>query len=492
MFIYSNSLNTMLDLVRSYWYLVSILVVILSSYLLITAAQRTGRRSAREHIQRWLHLPAAILQYFETTSVEAALIGLMDTLAGTIQAGGSIVLIGRTEDKTAGTGMTFRTLAAEGSFRCLSEYKIEEAFPDEAILHRLVKGGAKPAVLTRIHPDELSDSLLALCPGLGANPLLLIRFQLHFAAFKTQDAIGLMLFEADPAEIDSLGEEIISSAVAAFPRMLETMTMRFAHAEELERKLEQSKRKDLILKQLLCGFQHDISHALSNVEEGVISAAEMVDSMKEPQFGETPAVHFQSILSALRLTSQVAASGTVLVEIAEGSSALVSVEQCDPETLFISTIQPVLSLRKRTRRDLAVHVEISPDLPPIRVDRVAFFRALSNVIHNAFKFTVDGGIRVFVYARGNEVIFAISDTGPGIPEDEICSLGKSGFRGSNLEKVSGSGLGLWTTVQLLEAMGGWLEVRSKRGVGSTFLLHFPSVKPYDMDTGRREKEADKS
>ncbi|MBN1265916.1 MAG: sensor histidine kinase [Anaerolineales bacterium] len=469
----------LLELLHGSWYLFLILAVGLSFYLLMTAARHIGNRAAIVHINRWLHLPSAILQFFDATSVDAALIGLMDTLSEILRADGSIVLTGMVNKNNSREHIALRTLAAEGSLRSSSDRMLEEILPAQPEISQLVPGSPDAAVLIRISPDILSELFLDTCPDLGGKPLLVLRFRLHFAAFQSQEAIALMLFEMDQGDIDPLGEEILSSAVAAFPRMLETMTVRFAYAEELEEQLKQSRLKDEIFKQMLNGFQHDISHALSNLEEGVMSTWEVVDELAVPLHIEDPEAYFEALLGAVRLTSQVAASGMILVDTAGGTSALAAIKRMNAEELFIEAIQPLLSLRKRARRDLAVHVEIAPDLPPIEVDRVAFFRVISNVLNNAFKFTEKGGIRILISHAGGYVTFSISDTGAGIPADEICKLGERCYRASNAADIGGSGLGLWTVKQLMERMGGSMEVRSKLNMGSTILLHFPEAEHSD-------------
>ncbi len=149
-------------------------------------------------------------------------------------------------------------------------------------------------------------------------------------------------------------------------------------------------------------------------------------------------------------------------------------------------VRPFLTLRARRRPELEIETNVPDGLPWIYVDRVAFFRALSNVLHNAFKYTRQGAIRVQAYEDGDLVTFAVSDTGPGIPAGDLSSIGQYRFRAGTTAGRGGEGIGLWVTRQLLEAMGGALHVESQTaeeagsGSGSTFYLSF-AASPERLD-----------
>jgi signal transduction histidine kinase len=129
--------------------------------------------------------------------------------------------------------------------------------------------------------------------------------------------------------------------------------------------------------------------------------------------------------------------------------------------------------------------EIEANLPRIQGDRRRIRQILLNLISNAIKFTVEGNITVTVHVDGNQVQFAVQDTGPGIAlEDQ--SLIFEPFRQTKhgLQQNSGTGLGLPICKHLAEAHGGELWVESQVGVGSTFYVTLPvsvtDSQPQDM------------
>ncbi len=85
--------------------------------------------------------------------------------------------------------------------------------------------------------------------------------------------------------------------------------------------------------------------------------------------------------------------------------------------------------------------------------------------------------------ENDEIIMAVSDSGPGIPEDQISNLFKKFSRLSiNEEKAQGSGLGLVITRQIVEAHNGNIWVESEVGRGTTFYFSLPiltSEEPYE-------------
>ena len=105
---------------------------------------------------------------------------------------------------------------------------------------------------------------------------------------------------------------------------------------------------------------------------------------------------------------------------------------------------------------------------PTRVRQI-----LVNLVGNAVKFTQQGEVVLHVSrSEGNELKFAVSDTGEGIPPEKISDLFKPFIQvdNSTARRHGGTGLGLAISHRLAELMGGVLRVSSKSGTGSTFTL----------------------
>jgi two-component system, OmpR family, sensor kinase len=112
-------------------------------------------------------------------------------------------------------------------------------------------------------------------------------------------------------------------------------------------------------------------------------------------------------------------------------------------------------------------------------DRERVLQVASILLDNAVKYTPDGGsVTVSVGEEDNgSVTLGVSDTGVGISEDQLPLVFERFYRADAARVEDGVGLGLSIARQIAEAHGGTLEVRSKLGVGSTFVLLIPRQKP---------------
>jgi len=109
----------------------------------------------------------------------------------------------------------------------------------------------------------------------------------------------------------------------------------------------------------------------------------------------------------------------------------------------------------------------------VHCDRRRAARILSNLIGNAIKFTPSGGgIVVGTRARDGEVCFTVSDTGPGIPPEDVPRIFDRHWQGRNNER-SGFGLGLAIARRLVEVHGGRIWVESGSAPGATFSFTLP-------------------
>jgi len=121
------------------------------------------------------------------------------------------------------------------------------------------------------------------------------------------------------------------------------------------------------------------------------------------------------------------------------------------------------------------------DLPSvIYSDPVRVRQCLVNLVSNAIKFTAAGHVFVNVYVQrqedGDYIRFDVEDTGIGIPKDKIEKVFEAFTQadGSTTRKYGGTGLGLTITRQLVQLLGGSIEVRSEEGKGSVFSIILPA------------------
>lgn len=128
------------------------------------------------------------------------------------------------------------------------------------------------------------------------------------------------------------------------------------------------------------------------------------------------------------------------------------------------------------RKKLRLTSVVAAELPPISCDREAVLRVLSNLLGNAVKFTPEGGrVTISAALEGDAVRFAVTDTGPGIPPDQIAHLFDRYWQARTGR--AGVGLGLYIAKGIVDAHGGAIDVESSLGAGSTFSFTIPVAEP---------------
>ena len=125
-------------------------------------------------------------------------------------------------------------------------------------------------------------------------------------------------------------------------------------------------------------------------------------------------------------------------------------------------------------KNQSVSIRVSKTLT-VQGDKNLLEKAIKNVIVNAIRYTPNRGeIKISARADGEKVHMKISDTGPGIPEDEIERIFDPFYTGDN--KNGGMGLGLSIVKNIVESHGGRVWAESKAGNGSTFHILLPGGK----------------
>ena len=121
-------------------------------------------------------------------------------------------------------------------------------------------------------------------------------------------------------------------------------------------------------------------------------------------------------------------------------------------------------------------VDCEPFASPVYVDREMWEKIVFNLLSNAFKFTFEGEIKISLTEKGDRVELAVSDTGTGIPEDELQHLFERfhRVRGARGRSYEGSGIGLALVQELVKLHGGSVSVVSEIDRGSTFVVSIPT------------------
>jgi signal transduction histidine kinase len=126
-------------------------------------------------------------------------------------------------------------------------------------------------------------------------------------------------------------------------------------------------------------------------------------------------------------------------------------------------------------KGLTISTSVPAGQVTARADRDAIFRIVSQLLHNAVKFTEDGSIHVSVASDDDAVTLRVTDTGAGFDRDTATQLFSPFFQASHgsRRKYRGIGLGLTVVEQLVRRIGGTVEAEGVPGAGATFTIVFP-------------------
>jgi two-component system, OmpR family, phosphate regulon sensor histidine kinase PhoR len=223
------------------------------------------------------------------------------------------------------------------------------------------------------------------------------------------------------------------------------------------------------LDQMKNEFVHTVSHDLRSPLTAVLGYAELV--------GRAGPLNEQQEEFLRRVQASVQSITTLINELLDLGRLEAGFdtrrELVQVESVLGYTLDMLGSLI--TQKDIKVEREIAPSLPGLRGNPIRIRQMLDNLIGNAIKYTPPGGkIRLALHAEDKQLIFQITDTGPGIPLDEQSRIFEKFYRASNvLEGPKGTGLGLAIVKSIVDGHHGRVWVESTLGQGSTFFVVLP-------------------
>lgn len=221
-------------------------------------------------------------------------------------------------------------------------------------------------------------------------------------------------------------------------------------------------------------FLANISHELRTPLQAVTGYIELV--IEELDFHPEFDMQVEDLGAALQSSERLLKLINSILDLAKceaGKMDLV-IQQCSLHALLKEIEDTIRPLAIKHYNNLQI---IYPDKDCyLTLDKEKLQQILLNLLSNACKFTEEGEITLSCVTTEDQIIWQVSDTGIGIPEDQIEQVFLK-FRqvdGSVKRKVGGTGLGLAIARHFAEMMGGTLSAESKLGQGSTFTLALPS------------------
>ncbi len=163
------------------------------------------------------------------------------------------------------------------------------------------------------------------------------------------------------------------------------------------------------------------------------------------------------------LALSVIESGQLSIEVA--SHAVLDFAREAMESLRLS------AAREGVRLDSSI-----AETEQVSCDRDRILQVLTNILGNAVKFTPEGPVTLRIARRQDEILFAITDAGPGMPAAVVAHVFERYWQAQETAS-RGTGLGLYISKAIVEAHGGRIWAESALGRGSTFYFTLPAIRP---------------
>jgi len=214
----------------------------------------------------------------------------------------------------------------------------------------------------------------------------------------------------------------------------------------------------------------NISHEFRTPLAGIKA---MVETLREGavEDKETAGDFLARIDSEVDRLTQLVAELTELSRVETGKAELRK-EPLDLNQLVDEVIAQLSPQAKRQK--ITITRKSAADLPSVPADRDRVRQVIANLVHNAIKFTPTGG-RITITSRALEdsSVVDISDTGIGIPKEDLPRVFERFYKGDKARAGEGTGMGLAIAKHVVEAHGGNIWVESEEGKGSTFSFSLP-------------------
>ncbi len=243
--------------------------------------------------------------------------------------------------------------------------------------------------------------------------------------------------------------------------------------------LTQIRRLDAVRRDFISNISHELRTPLASLKA-------LVDTLRDGALDDPPAA--QRFLD--RIETEVDAMTQMVQELLELSRiesgrvplSLVPTPVADVVAPPVERLYP-----QAERAGLSLTVDLPSDLPPLLADAERVRQVVTNLVHNAIKFTRPGGrVMVRAYAVQDEgllpkadrhhleVIIEVADTGVGIPADDLPRIFERFYKADRARSGGGTGLGLAIAKHVVQGHGGRIWAESIEGQGSTFYFTLPA------------------
>jgi signal transduction histidine kinase len=344
-------------------------------------------------------------------------------------------------------------------------------------------------MMPRMSGDQMVAALRA-CPDLADVPVLLLT-----ARADDEMRVGLLRGGAQdyltkpfqPRELQARAANLISAkrtgdrlraALAGASGDLETLASELVSKHNALRTAldaadvarEQAERASEVKSLFLGMVSHELRTPIATIEMNV----QMLERSREIGLPEN---QWRRVERLGRATRQIATLVESLLDYARVESGKVNVHLQELDAVAIVR-EVVAAHADHAAQGVVLELDAPAEPLPVLVSDARLVRVvLSNLVSNALKFTTHGSVQVTLAYKAPSYVFEVRDTGPGLEEADIARIFLPFEQLAPLQRktVPGVGLGLALVDQIVNALGGMVEIVSTPGAGSVFIVRLPAT-----------------
>ena len=268
---------------------------------------------------------------------------------------------------------------------------------------------------------------------------------------------------------DEIGE--MSRAVVIFQKnaiaLSQSQLKLIEQASSLEEKLHLEQRMTELQRNFISMVSHEFRTPLTIID----GQAQRLIKLREPISSHDIVERAHKIRNSVKRVTKVMENIITSSSLYDGTSQLpFAPRKLDPCKL----IADVCRINEENNPQCQIRFDYDEQPMLVFGDQDLLFLIFSNLISNAIKYSnADKEIRVTAYAAGDFAVITIEDKGIGIPEKDMAQLFERYHRGSNVTGIGGTGIGLHLVKMAISLHEGDIQVQSKEGAGSRFIVRLP-------------------
>jgi len=286
------------------------------------------------------------------------------------------------------------------------------------------------------------------------------------------DTIQVQLLKADGSKlwVETVIQPIIQDGeLKAILSVSRDISARKRVEQEMAKALEKEKELNKLRTTFITMASHEFRTPMASIKSSV-DIMEMYVEESTPILQKPFDRHFEKIrLQIDRLTNMM--NDVLILGRTEAEKMPFKPEKIDAVQFCMEFVEQNFLNRSDSR---TVSVSVKGTRKEVELDPSLFAHILSNLLSNAFKYSLDGSNpRLKIDFRKKDVLLCVEDDGIGIPKAEQDQLFHSFFRAENAMNFEGTGLGLVIVKQFIEMHGGEVSINSEEGKGTEVCIFIP-------------------